>query len=204
LAVGMARAAVGRGGRAAFIPFDGHQLDLSGISIPGGWRDPEGLLVSSFDLLVIDGVPGSMAPGTRNKLQRLLLASHEQGRKVVMTSGLLATEVVLQIAHPTDTGHGETDMAASVIEQFQQDWQTVEFTREPLPFVSNERPRRWWDGTHRPPDMLRTVNDLAADPRVSATLPRLLGSAMLEIAQRVGAEGPSLRGLQELLERQDS
>jgi DNA replication protein DnaC len=204
LAVGIARAVVENGGRAAFIPFRKGGLDFDVLppyptNSSNSWQSDAELLVSLFDLIALDDLPGKMSTGTRIFVRQLVVAAFNQGKKLVFSSNRPTSEVVRQIAERSDGKH-DHDIAVGVVERMLQTWQTVEFTGESY---RSTRPK-WWRRIPRPASMPNTLGDLAAEMAAAADYPRLLGAAIVEIAEHVGASGPNLANLSETLTERDA
>jgi hypothetical protein len=201
LAVGIAREVAAAGGRAAFLSVKDGMVITS--TVPGrdlGWYRHEDELVSMFDLIVVDDVPGSMSPGGLHVAQQLVMEAFKQGKKMALTSNLAAGELARMVIVPTRGVSGPgPDMSVALADRIEQTWQSVEFAGESY---RADQPK-WWGGLHRPEDMPRTLDELMAGMREAANYSLLLGGAILELAQRSKAkEGPYTAALREFLAHQ--
>jgi DNA replication protein DnaC len=203
LAVGIARAVAEQGKTAAFVSFDGGLPSFDAIStIPGvpidGWWDHISRLTESVDLLVIDDVPGTMAPGARGYLQQLVLASHEAGKKMVMTSDQQPSHLVTQIAEQHRDSVITTDKSEAVRERIAQTYQIVEFASGSF---RNAQPK-WWDDIKRRQYEPRSPGELQAPG--SPEFARLVGSILLKIAEATGVSTDETAQLAEILAREQN
>jgi|GEM_PF-2689915 len=203
LAVGIGRAAAERGNRAAFIRFNDGLPSFDAIaSIPnapiGGWWDRIPKLTNSIDVLIVDDVPGSMAPGARGYLQQLVLAYNESGKKLVMTSNQSPTHLVTQISERAKDSIITTDKSTAVAERILQTYKTVEFTG----LSYRDRQPKWWDGVEPPVAAPQSTSEsqLGADTDIT----QLFGRVILQIAEAAGVQTTEVERLAEFLVREQN
>jgi DNA replication protein DnaC len=196
LAVAIARAHAENGGQSAFMTFSESHPDTAPIPDPPvlGWWGQMSKMARTFDLVVVDDLPGDMVPGVSSQLQRLVLASFNEGTKLVFTSNQPVETIVRQLARRSSDG----DKTVAVIDRLKQAWQTVEFEgasyRSTLP--------KWWRNVPRPEGMPNTLAEVAADIQRGGEYALLLGDAVREFLELAGSHGPALDGLAAFIERE--